>query len=262
MRTFFSGLRALLLFMAYSFVSLFLLLVPAGKAARRRLLTGNTSFFSRHALAALGARITVHHRERLPSPGRGCLIVANHLSTLDILMLSALAPSVFVTSVEMKHTFFLGVLARCAGSLFVERRKPSGLKQEISAIADALRKGSSVVLFPEGTTTNGDCVLQFKNALFHAAVRAEADVLPLCIRYRRVNGEPVTRQNRERVFFYGGMPFFTHAFRIIGNRSLEAEIMIQPAVSSRAHPSRKLLAEQAYRAITGIYCREPFPRSR
>ena len=107
--------------------------------------------------------------------------MANHVSYVDILVIASRTPAVFITSVELKRTFPLGMLAWFGGSLFVERRSPAGLKQEISAIARTLQEGTSVVLFPEGTTFDGDHVRPFRSSLFTAAIRAAVPVQPVCI---------------------------------------------------------------------------------
>ncbi len=148
----------ILFLIAYLLTSCFISILPVSGKSRRAMRIRNASFFSRLALALFGIRVQVDHGERLHSNSGGRLIVSNHLSYVDVLIISSLMPSIFITSVELKRTFLLGALARLSGCLFVERRKFSGLKQEIGDITRALGQGFSVVLFPEGTTSNGDCV--------------------------------------------------------------------------------------------------------
>lgn len=245
--------ETVLFLIAYLLTSCLITIFPASGKLRRAMRVRNTSFFSRLALALLGIRAHVDHGERLHANGGGRLIVSNHLSYIDVLIISSLVPSVFITSVELKRTFLLGALAWFGGCLFVERRNPSGLKQEIKDIAHVLDQGFSVVLFPEGTTSNGDCVRQFKNSLFDAAVSAGSDILPLCLRYTKINGESVTAGNRDDVFYYGGMTFFKHLPRLVSQKSINVDVIPLKTIAARADVSRKELAAQAHDAISTAY---------
>jgi lyso-ornithine lipid O-acyltransferase len=246
---------ALILFF-YLLTSLVLAALPLSGDARLRLRTRRSSVFARLALGLFTVRVRTMHRERLHAARRrGALVVANHVSYVDVLALSAATPAVFITSVELGDTPFLGLLARSAGSLFVERRKPSGLKREIEAIADLLGRGFLVVLFPEATTSNGDRVHPFKKSLFDAAVAAGADILPLCLRYTRIDGQPVTHANRDSLFYYGGATFSRHFPSFLALRSVDLEITPLRAIRVNTGASRKDLAEQAHALITREYGR-------
>lgn len=245
--------KTVLFLIAYLLTSCLISIFPAPGKLRRAMRVRNTSFFSRLALALLGIRAHVAHGERLHANRGGRLIVSNHLSYVDVLIISSLVPSIFITSVELKHTFLLGTLARSSGCLFVERRKFSGLRQEINDITRVLGQGFSVVLFPEGTTSNGDCVRQFKNSLFDAAVSAGSDILPLCLRYTKINGESVTAGNRDAVFYYGGMAFFKHLPRLVSQKSIDVNVIPLKTIAAHADVSRKELAARAHDAISTAY---------
>jgi 1-acyl-sn-glycerol-3-phosphate acyltransferase len=228
-------------------------LLPADRATKRRAAINAVSFFSRALLVLLGIRIRVNHRERLRNTGRPRLIVANHLSYIDVLVISSLVPCAFITSVELKRTALLGPLARLSGSIFVERRKPSGLKREIGEIAQVLGQGLPVALFPEGTTSNGDRVRQFKNSLFDAAIHAHADVVPVCLRYTGVNGKRLTGRDRDRVFYYGGVAFMKHFPKLLTLKLVDVEIIVLKQISVQAHQTRKDLASETHEAIHAAY---------
>jgi len=126
------------------------------------------------------------------SPWRqGGLIVCNHLSYIDILVLSSQLPALYITSVETGSMGWIGTLCRIAGCVFVERRNPNALSSEISRIESLLRAGIPVVLFPEATSTDGRDVLPFKSALYECALRAKVPIHSFCIRYApRESGVP------------------------------------------------------------------------
>jgi 1-acyl-sn-glycerol-3-phosphate acyltransferase len=247
---------------AYIAASFFISAMPISTRRRRSLRAGNTSFFSSRTLALFGVRIHKKHGERLEGARNGCLLVSNHVSYIDVLVISSLTPSVFITSVELKHTPLLGALARFGGSLFVERRKPSRLRREILDISQVLAQGLTVVLFPEGTTSNGESVCQFKNSLFAAAISAGVDILPVCLRYTRINDEAVSVRNKDRVFYYGGVSFSSHFPNFMSLESVDVEVLPLRTIRVRESASRKELAAFAYNAIAEAYGQKRTPISR
>jgi 1-acyl-sn-glycerol-3-phosphate acyltransferase len=253
MRTLLKVLGTIPLLILYILVTGIIRLLPVGRKAKQLCAIRTASGFARIVLLLIGIRVHVKHRERLHKSVHGRLFVSNHLSYIDVLVVSALAPSIFITSVELKNTALLGTLARLSGSIFVERRSPSGLKREIGDITSALGRGLPVALFPEGTTSNGDRVHPFKNSLFDAAIRTRADIIPICFRYYRLNNERLTPENRDLVFYYGGMTFLKHFLRLLSLKSIDVEVL--PLKAIKVHPlqSRKDLAAETYEAISKEY---------
>lgn len=241
------------LFLCYLVISGIMSLVPLTGKARRGLAIRISSFHARLILKVLNVRVTVKHAERLHTGGHVRLVISNHLSYVDIFIIASLLPSVFITSVELKHTPLLGTIARFAGCLFVERRKAFGLKKEIADIGCVLKQGFPVVLFPEGTTSAGDHVMQFKNSLFDAAIQTHADIIPLCLRYTRVNGDPITHHSRDSIYFYGSMTYPEHVPRLMALKSVDVEVLPQKHIKTHAHDSRKDLAAQTHDAINTAY---------
>jgi 1-acyl-sn-glycerol-3-phosphate acyltransferase len=239
--------------LAYAGSSLCLSALPLRRTARRSLLVANTSRFARIGLFLLGVRVLFREKRHHPFPSRNALIVANHLSYLDILIIASRYPAVFITSVELKRTFPIGIFAWFGGSIFVERRNPAGIKREIQDIGRTLRDGFSVVLFPEGTTSNGDSVRPFRNSLFTAAITTSTPVLPICIRYRRIDGKRITEQNRDSVFYYGRVSFLAHAPRMLIRRSVHVECIALEPIATHPHQSRKELTTQCHDAIAAEY---------
>lgn len=264
MRILLRSIAVFLLLTLYGLISLVIMALPAERARKLARLTGNTSFFAKLALRVLGIRMASRRRSRkgLRPRKRNYLVLANHLSYIDILVVGSLMPSVFITSVELKHTFPLGLFAWCGGSIFVERRSPAGLKREIGQIEQVLAGGTSVVLFPEGTTSNGETVRPFKNSLITAAIRTGAELLPVCIRYRMVNGQPMSRENRDAVYYYGGTTFFEHLPRLLALRSIHVECVLLRPISAHQHHSRKDLAARAHGMISAAYHERPTGRHR
>ncbi|MDH4164389.1 MAG: 1-acyl-sn-glycerol-3-phosphate acyltransferase [Nitrospirota bacterium] len=253
MTKYLKALSLAFLLLLYSAVSLCILALPQAPARKRGILSRNTSFFARRALRILGVHVT---SRRITWNGirrrkRTYLVLSNHVSYIDILVLASRMPSIFITSIELRNTFPLGLFARFGGSIFVERRSPAGLRREIEWIAAVLGQGISVVLFPEGTTSNGDTVRPFKSALLTAAIDTGTDLLPVCLRYRLIDDRPLDSRNRDAVYYHGGISFFSHVPRFLSLRSVSVEhLMHRPLPSNR---NRKDLAARAHQIISAAY---------
>lgn len=116
------------------------------------------------------------------------MLVANHVSWLDVVVLQALFPHArFVSKAQVRHWPLIGRLAVAAGAFFVERDRPRQTSRSVNAIAAALAAGETVVVFPEGTTSDGHAVLPFRPSLLQAAMVAAVPVQPLALRYADVH---------------------------------------------------------------------------
>lgn len=188
--------------------------------------------------------------------GKNYFMVCNHMSYMDILFLSAGEPAVFVTSVEMKNTPLLGELSDLGGSYFVERRDRSKVPGEIKDLGELLKQGFHVFVFPEGTSTNGQKILPFKRALFSAAIAAQKDVLPICLRIEEIDGEPFDQKNHDRICWYNDMAFLPHFTKIMSVKSMKVSVNYLKPISVAQFPDRVTLADQAYEQISACYFRD------
>jgi len=199
---------------------------------QRRRIQHATSFWIRTGLRTLRFIVTVENAERL-SASHSRLIIANHISTVDILALYAVNPATFVASVEVGNTAIAGFLSKIGGALFIERRSIKYLRREVATVADLLESGFDVVIFPEGTTTDGrGPLLPFKTAFFAAAAQKNVPILPIAIRYLSVDGEPANEDHVERIAYYGDIPFMTHLKRTLSLRSLVVRLTVLEPVAA------------------------------
>lgn len=148
----------------------------------------------RHALKQrwsgdLLVMLGIELRDRGVWPSARCLIVANHVSWLDIYAVNALAPATFVCKDDVRSWPLLGWLVAKTGSIFVERAKRTATQRAAQRIRARLEAGDVVVVFPEGTTTDGSNVLPFHSGLLQAAIDAECALQPLAVRYTDAAGE-------------------------------------------------------------------------
>ncbi len=182
---------------------------------------------------------------------RPVLIVANHTSWLDIPVLSAVAPVSFVAKKEVGGWPFVATLARLQRTVFVDRTRRSQAAEAAGVMLERLAGGDALVLFAEGTSTDGNRVLPFKTSLF-AAVRPPLHaqqpppgtvVQTLALVYTRVHGVPLGRAQRPRVGWYGDMELGGHLWKLLAWGPLDAEIHIGPPVRIDEFADRKALAQ-------------------
>lgn len=176
---------------------------------------------ARWCLFFMGIHVQLKGR---PDDSQGHLLVGNHLSYLDALILAAYSPGHFVTSVEIKNTPVLGQICVLGGCLFVERRSRSKLSFEVEQLKLALSDSRRVIVFPEGTSTNGDTVFRFKRPLFQAALDSSSDVYTFCLNYLSIDQQKVDVQNRDLICWYGDMAFFSHLCTFLSTSHTEVEL--------------------------------------
>ena len=170
----------------------------------------------RGVLASLDVRVSVEGE--MPQDG---LIVSNHLSYLDILCYSSIAPCIFVSKSEVRGWPVFGRLATNGGTIYIDRTSKSDAHRVASEIEAALRAGIRVVLYPEGTSSGGDDVLPFHAPLLESAVKAGAAITPACIAYEIKNGDP-----REDVCYWRDMTFATHFLGLLGKGKIHAHVAL------------------------------------
>lgn len=180
------------------------------------------------------------------SPDRPTLFVANHVSYLDIIVLSSILDASFIAKSEVAGWPILGLLARLQRTLFVERRRPRAAVQR-DEIAERLRAGDSLILFPEGGSNDGQRVLPFKSALFSVAERHKSDkpltIQPVSLAYTRLDGIPLNRAFRPQYAWFGNMTLMPHFFEMLGVGTVTVDVILHDPVMSDGFETRKLLAQ-------------------
>lgn len=243
----------LVLVVTFLSISFVVDLFVSGERKKLRYFSSISSFYLRVALAVLGVGVKIKNADKLSGRKRNYFIISNHLSYLDIFAIYSVVPAVFVANSELEESFLLGKIIRYSGGVFVERRNRGKILRDMQAISDILNMGMNVVIFPEGTTSNGDRVMPFKSSLLAAAGKSGVEVLPLCIRYREIDGREIDAANRHLVYFYGSISFFEHFFRLLNLRSVTVEITELESIGAEDGLSRKELTRAAYERISAAY---------
>lgn len=209
----------------------------------------------------LGLKVTPHGKldERRP-----LMLVANHASWLDIVALSTVGEVAFIAKSEVRSWPVFGYLARWQRTVFVDRNARRTTGDQIDAIADRLDRGEIVVLFAEGTTSDGNRVLDFKSSLFGAARRAAAEstvghvaLQPVAIAYSRIHGLPMGRRHRPLASWPGDVALAPHLLGVLKEGAIDVDIHFGQAVefdaaSDRKAVSRAMRAEIAEMLAAGL----------
>jgi 1-acyl-sn-glycerol-3-phosphate acyltransferase len=177
-------------------------------------------------------------------PGAG-LLVCNHVSYVDILVLGAIAPAVFVAKSEVAGWPVFGWFARACGTIFVRRSQRSDVTRIGNEMRDRLERGFLVVLFPEGTSSDGREVLPFKSSLLEPVREVGRDVFAAHVSYRRADGAPETD-----VPYWGDMAMFPHLLKLLSQPRVQARVSLH-AVTALPE-CRKQLARQLQEHVTRL----------
>jgi len=212
---------------------------------RRRLPT----LYHRLVCRILGVRITTAGRRIEEQP---LLIVANHTSWLDISVITAVAPVVFVAKREVAAWPVFGLLARLQRSVFVDRTRRHKTQDVNNEIAQRLADGDPVLLFGEGTSSDGNRVLAFRTALVGSARDAIAEtehvkrvwIQPLSIAYTGLLGLPLGRQNRCHVCWYGTASLLPHLRQLVARGAIDVMVSWGDPVAYDEFSDRKIVARQ------------------
>ncbi|MCJ7995063.1 1-acyl-sn-glycerol-3-phosphate acyltransferase [Rhizobium cremeum] len=209
---------------------------------RRRL----PRLWHRIACRMLGIRIHVHGAIDRRRP---LMLAANHASWKDILVLGALADVVFIAKTEVASWPVFGTLAKLQKSIFVVREERRRTGDQVNEIASRMADGEIVVLFPEGTTSDGNRVLEVKTSLFGAAAVAlplapegVVHVQPVAIAYTRVQGLPMGRYHRPIAGWPGDVTLLPHLMGVLKAGALDVDVSFGETYDYRDGSNRKHLA--------------------
>jgi 1-acyl-sn-glycerol-3-phosphate acyltransferase len=203
--------------------------------------------FARAILATLGVR----HRLVGRVPEARALLVANHVSWLDVLVLLAHTPARLLAKHEVRGWPLIGRIARAMGTVFVDRSRPKALPATVRAVADTVAAGGVVAVFPEGTTWCGRNGGRFRPAMFQAAIDARVPVLPVRLDFT-LDGEPTTL-----AAFLGEETLYTSVRRVVAVRGMTVTLRTYPMLHPTVHTGRPEGRRTLARASAAALAREP-----
>ena len=197
-------------------------------------------FFWRGFCFLIGLKIRVVG-DRAEAPRT--LYLANHSSWLDIVVLGATLPAAFVSKAEVGRWPGISLVAKLGRTVYVSRTR-GRTGSEANEMRDRLAGGDSLILFPEGTSSDGTRVLPFRSS-FLAVADAAAVIRPVSVAYDRLGGLPACRRDRPIFAWYGDMSIGPHAWRLLRHPGLRATVLLHDPVAASAMPNRKQLSAAA-----------------
>jgi 1-acyl-sn-glycerol-3-phosphate acyltransferase len=192
------------------------------------------------------------------SASRPTLFVCNHTSYLDISVLGSIIRGSFVAKTEVANWPFFGFLAKLQRTVFVDRHRRSTAHHQRDDLMRRLEAGDNLILFPEGTSNDGNRTLPFRSALFGVAERKVASgkreplpltIQPVSLAYVRLNGMPIGRSLRPYFAWYGDMDLVSHLWRVAGLGRIVVVLEFHPPVTLAEFESRKGLSEHCQRTV-------------
>jgi len=185
----------------------------------------------------------------------GCLIISNHFSYVDGFVLISIFPMGFITYGEVKKWPVIGQWMALIGTIFINRERKNQVSLLVLEISRKLKEKANILLFPEGDSTNGERMLPFQTAPLAAPLRARSIIVPVTLVYKCVDDRPVSKANRDLIYFYGDMDFLPHFWKLLSLRSAEAMVTIQPKIECSRYEDnsagRKRLALDCYNRVLG-----------
>lgn len=180
------------------------------------------------------------------------LFISNHLSYLDISILGSMYPLRFVAKSEVETWPLFGFLAKLARTIFISRTRSTSLEQKYK-ILKSLSSGEKIFIFPEGTTSDGNRVLDFKSSSFSALEGRNSVIQPIVIVYSDLNGIPINRWLRPLIAWYGDMDLKPHLLTLAHLRSIKARLIYLNKVNAKDFSSRKDLSKYLENKIKKVY---------
>ncbi|HET7729716.1 MAG TPA: lysophospholipid acyltransferase family protein [Usitatibacter sp.] len=215
---------------------------PRADPARRRELVRR---WSAQLVRIMG--VTVRTAGPVPPAAEiGAMIAANHVSWLDIFVISSVRSTRFIAKSEIRDWPLAGAIAERAGTIFIRREKRRDTARINELVHEALLRGDCVGLFPEGTTTDGDTLLRFHSSLFEPAVANEAHVHPCAVRYENPDGTLC-----RRMAFVGELSFMQSLGLAIRQRGVVARVSFAPTIET-AGRHRRDVAAAAHASVASL----------
>jgi 1-acyl-sn-glycerol-3-phosphate acyltransferase len=230
-----------------------IVLMPLQSAAIRRnwpMAARIPHLWQRIAARLLGIRVRV---VGTPAPPP-LLLASNHVSWIDIVVLSTVLPLSFIAKAEVAGWPAVGTLARLQRTVFIDRTRRTKTVEDGAAIGHRVGRGDVLVLFAEGTTGDGVRILPFKSALLGAAAAVAADsgpitVQPVAVAYSSIHGIPLGHEDRPLVAWYGDMDLAPHLVRLASLGAIDVTVAFGDPITLDAGTDRKAVASRCHAAV-------------
>lgn len=205
-------------------------------------------FYHKICLRIFGIKIKTFGKVSINFP---ILLISNHASYLDIIILGSLFKTSFIAKKEISKWPLLGILAKLQNTIFIDRRV-SSLKNQENQIIKHLNEKKNLVIFPEGTSSDGNRVLPFKSSLFNIFeknLNSKILVQTITIVYKKINGIPMNRIERKNITWHSNMDLIPNIFNVLKKLSIEVEVIFNDEFLPSKEYDRKKLALHCWEKI-------------
>jgi lyso-ornithine lipid O-acyltransferase len=180
---------------------------------------------------------------------RPVVFVANHCSWVDVPILGGLLPACFISKGEIANWPVVGTIARLGRTIFVSRQR-GATGRELEQMRALLSRRDNLILFPEGTTSDGSRVMAFRTSFFAVAEGAQPPLVqPVSMAYDRLAGLPTGRLTRDLFAWYGDMDIASHYWRLAQHRGFRATVLMHRAIDPAHYPNRKALSQAVWQVV-------------
>ncbi len=227
------------------------LMIPPGLVAmhlKGKYHSRFINFYSREMLRLMGIRLLIHGKRYDAGPA---LYVSNHASYLDIIVLNALLPAAFIAKEDIAHWPVIGWISKISRPIFVKREKAK-TGENMEKVRETLSHRGGLILFPEGTTTDGNRVKKFNSSFFALAQESfegkKLAVQPITLAYTRINNIPMGAYWRPHFVWYGDMELAPHVWNFLQYAKTTVEVFYHPVL--QGDNDRKRLSVESHAAIS------------
>ena len=191
----------------------------------------------------LGIRVQIRgNREVLNEKGN--FIISRHVSYTDGLILGSLLPSILLSKDEIRRWPLIGLVTAISGTVFVDRQKKNKVAEPLEKMIELLKGRINVVVFPEGTSSDGTALKPFQAVFFQAPIAAYSPVVPVTISYVRCDGRRIDEANRGQIFWWGQVSFFEHLWNLLKFRRIDVTVTLHNKISTRHYDDTSLDRKQ------------------
>ena len=196
--------------------------------------------------------MVIEGQENIPRSA-GYIVISNHLTYLDGVLLGSVFPVIYLSKKAIKKWPVINWMVSISGTIFIDRSRKSASPKSVDEIVQRLQQRANVLFFPEGTSTDGDKLKDFQSVLFAAPLACQSYIVPVVIRYLKVNNQPVTRLNRHTIYWWGQIPFQNHLYQLLRIKTIDVQLKILPPIKTKGFQDssvgRKELAHYAHEVI-------------
>lgn len=245
MRTLIAGCRFLLVLLCMAILIIIVMLFY--NISLKVIRYPVRKIWSRCLIACTGAKVRLHGTNLTKVDLKNTMLVSNHISWLDTVVMLRLCYLSYIGKVEMLKWPLLNMVIKSGGTIFIDRNKKREILSVNQQVANALMSGSTVGLYPEGTTSDGRQIRHFKAPILEAALMAKSKIIPVVLSYRKEDDQLATEVTFAKV------SWLTTVLNTLSLKNLVINVTVLPTVNSTDFKTRDDLAEHLYNLINQSY---------